>query len=194
MVCVRCGKDIESEAAFCRHCGASQNAPGTPRRLIRLSSQGRIAGVCAGIADYLNADVTLVRLVWVLLSIIPGALLGGVLAYLAAWILLPESHADVNRSGTARLTRSATDRKIAGVCGGIARIHRHRPDRRARGVGRVGDCAWLHRVRRARLSGRLVHHARASGFDDGAIAAHGLMHPGHFHDLGSALKWRANSL
>jgi phage shock protein C len=120
MVCVRCGKDIESEAAFCRHCGASQSAPATPRRLVRLSSQGRIAGVCAGIADYLNTDVTLVRLAWVLLSIIPGALLGGVLAYLAAWILLPESHAEVNRSGPARLTRSATDRKIAGVCGGIA--------------------------------------------------------------------------
>jgi phage shock protein C len=120
MVCGRCGKDIESEAAFCRHCGASQSVTGTPRRLVRLPSQGRIAGVCAGIADYLNADVTLVRLVWVLLSIIPGALLGGVLAYLAAWILLPESHAEVNPSGPARLTRSATDRKIAGVCGGIA--------------------------------------------------------------------------
>jgi phage shock protein C len=120
MVCVRCGKDIESEAAFCRHCGAAQILPGTPRRLVRLSSQGRIAGVCAGIADYLNTDVTLVRLAWVLLSIIPGAFFGGALAYLAAWILLPESQAEVNRSGPARLTRSATDRKIAGVCGGIA--------------------------------------------------------------------------
>src|SRR5262245_9147305 len=120
MVCGRCGKEVESEAAFCRHCGASQSAPGTPRRLVRLPSQGRIAGVCAGLADYLNTDVTRVRLAWVLLSIIPGALLGGALAYIAAWILLPDSHAEVHRNGSARLVRSTTDRKIAGVCGGIA--------------------------------------------------------------------------
>jgi phage shock protein PspC (stress-responsive transcriptional regulator) len=119
MVCARCGKDIESDAAFCRHCGASQSVGGAPRRLVRLPSQGRIAGVCAGIADYLNTDITLVRLAWVLLSIIPGALLGGALSYLAAWILLPESQAAVHRDGAARLTRSA-DRKIAGVCSGIA--------------------------------------------------------------------------
>jgi phage shock protein C len=119
MVCARCGKDIESEAAFCRHCGASQSVAGAPQRLVRLPSQGRIAGVCAGIADYLDTDVTLVRLAWVLLSIIPGALLGGALAYLAAWILLPESQAAIHGDGPARLRRSA-DRKIAGVCGGIA--------------------------------------------------------------------------
>ena len=119
MVCARCGKDIEGEAAFCRHCGASQSVAGASQRLVRLPSQGRIAGVCAGIADYLDTDVTLVRLAWVLLSIIPGALLGGALAYLAAWILLPESQAAVHRDGPARLRRSA-DRKIAGVCGGIA--------------------------------------------------------------------------
>ena len=59
----------------------------TPRRLVRYSSAGRVAGVCAGIAEYLDTDVTLVRLAWVVLSIVPGAFLGGLLAYLAAWIV-----------------------------------------------------------------------------------------------------------
>ncbi len=120
MVCARCGKDIEAESAFCRYCGAPTSVGGSARRLVRLPSLGRIAGVCAGIADYLETDVTLVRLGWVLLSIIPGCFVGGLVAYLAAWILMPESNAPVHPDKQTRFTRSTTDRKIAGVCGGIA--------------------------------------------------------------------------
>ena len=35
------------------------------RRLVRRSGGGRVAGVCAGIAEYLETDVTLVRVAWV---------------------------------------------------------------------------------------------------------------------------------
>ena len=91
------------------------------KRLYRNSSSGRVAGVCAGIADYLDADVTLVRLVWVVLSIVPGCLIGGIIAYVAAWAIMPESNApSVADSTRRRLTRSTTDIKIAGVCGGLA--------------------------------------------------------------------------
>lgn len=91
------------------------------KRLVRLPDQGRIAGVCAGIAAYSNTDVTIVRLAWVLLSIVPGGIVGGVIAYIAAWLLMPEGTATqpAGPSGK-RLYRSATDRKIGGVCGGIA--------------------------------------------------------------------------
>jgi phage shock protein C len=44
-----------------------------------------IAGVCGGIGDYLEIDPTIVRLVWVLLSI-P---LAGILAYIIALIIIP---------------------------------------------------------------------------------------------------------
>ena len=47
--------------------------------------------VCAGIVEYLNADVTLVRLGWVMLSIVPGGFAGGIVAYLAAWFIMPNS-------------------------------------------------------------------------------------------------------
>jgi phage shock protein C len=91
------------------------------KRLYRIPSAGRLAGVCAGLADYLNADVTLIRLIWVVLSIVPGCLIGGLLAYIVAWAIMPESSAPANTpSGQRRLERSATDRKIAGVCGGLA--------------------------------------------------------------------------
>jgi phage shock protein C len=91
------------------------------RKLFRRSTRGRIAGVCAGIAEYLDADVTIVRLVWVTLSIVPGGFVGGLIAYIAAWAVMPDTSApEVNETGARRLTRSVTDRKLAGVCGGIA--------------------------------------------------------------------------
>ena len=92
-----------------------------PKRLLRKSADGRIGGVCAGIAEYLDTDVALVRLAWVVLSIVPGVFIGGALAYLAAWVLVPDSPGRVATDATARrLHRSISDRKIAGVCGGLA--------------------------------------------------------------------------
>jgi phage shock protein C len=93
----------------------------SPKRLYRNSSAGRIAGVCAGIAEYFDADVTLVRLVWVVLSIVPGGFVGGIVAYIAAWAIMTDSSVPSNAEVvTPRLTRSTTDRKLAGVCGGLA--------------------------------------------------------------------------
>jgi len=93
----------------------------SPKSLYRRSSAGRIAGVCAGIAEYLEVDVTLVRLAWVVLSIVPGCLVGGLLAYVAAWLIMPDATAPAGvDAGSNRLTRSRTDRRLAGVCGGLA--------------------------------------------------------------------------
>jgi phage shock protein PspC (stress-responsive transcriptional regulator) len=93
----------------------------SPKRLYRNSAAGRIAGVCAGIAEYLDADVTLIRLVWVVLSIVPGGFVGGIVAYLAAWAIMPDSTIpSTAEAGIRRLTRSTTDQKLGGVCGGLA--------------------------------------------------------------------------
>jgi len=92
----------------------------TPKRLFRNSSSGRIAGVCAGIADYFEADVTLIRLAWIVLSIVPGGLFGGVVAYLVAWMIMPDTNVATPRTDARRLMRSISDRKIGGVCGGLA--------------------------------------------------------------------------
>ena len=90
------------------------------RRLTRSRQHGRIAGVCAGLADYFEVDVVLVRAAWVVLSIVPGAIIGGVLAYLAAWLVIPDATDPALVPRERRLTRSATDKKIAGICGGLA--------------------------------------------------------------------------
>ncbi len=91
----------------------------TVRRLTRSSTRGKIAGVCAGMADYFDVDVVLVRLAWVVLAIL-GAFVGGVIAYLAAWVLMPDSAEPEPVPSRRRLTLSETDKKLAGVCGGIA--------------------------------------------------------------------------
>jgi phage shock protein C len=90
------------------------------RRLTRSRTDGKIAGVCAGLADYFDVDVVLVRAAWVVLSIVPGAIIGGVLAYLAAWLVMPEATEPASAPHGRRLTQSANDRKIAGICGGLA--------------------------------------------------------------------------
>src|SRR6185503_14233188 len=77
---------------------------GPKRRLMRRPEEGKIAGVCAGLADYFDADVALVRAAWVVLAIWPGAVVLGVIA----------------AAPTPRLVRSRTDKRIAGVCGGLA--------------------------------------------------------------------------
>jgi phage shock protein PspC (stress-responsive transcriptional regulator) len=61
----------------------------TAKRLTRRSNDRMVAGVCAGVADYLGLDVTLVRLLTVVAAIFSvGAV---VVAYIAAWILMPEA-------------------------------------------------------------------------------------------------------
>src|ERR1700752_4019166 len=91
------------------------------RRLVRRPGDGRIAGVCAGIAEYVDADVTLIRLLWIVFSIVPGGVIGGILAYIAAWIVMPEGvGASAVDPHSKRLTRSVSDRKLGGVCGGLA--------------------------------------------------------------------------
>ena len=91
------------------------------RRLLRRPADGRLGGICAGLAEYFDADVALVRAAWVVLSIWPGAIVLGVVAYVAAWILMPRAEAGGAAATTrARLVRSQTDRRIAGVCGGLA--------------------------------------------------------------------------
>jgi phage shock protein PspC (stress-responsive transcriptional regulator) len=123
MECAYCNASIESDSTFCRFCGKSATTvTPTIRKLYRRSTEGRLGGVCAGIAEYLDVDVTLIRLGWVILSIVPGGFIGGVIAYLAAVIVMPDasSSADEATAPRGRLIRSVGDRKIAGVCGGIA--------------------------------------------------------------------------
>jgi phage shock protein PspC (stress-responsive transcriptional regulator) len=60
-------------------------------RLTRSITNRRIAGVCGGLAEYLGVDATPLRLLWLLLSVLPGAIVGGLVVYLAAWLIIPKA-------------------------------------------------------------------------------------------------------
>lgn len=57
------------------------------KRLYRSKRDTKIAGVCAGLADYLGIDPTLVRVLFVILSLAGGP---GVLLYVILWMVVPE--------------------------------------------------------------------------------------------------------
>ena len=59
------------------------------RRLTR-SRNKMIAGVCAGIAEYFGWEVTLFRVVYVIVSILSAAF-PGILVYLVLWVVMPRA-------------------------------------------------------------------------------------------------------
>jgi phage shock protein PspC (stress-responsive transcriptional regulator) len=68
------------------------NQANETKRLVRARKGRLLAGVCAGIAEYVGIDVTVVRLVFVALGVVTFGV--GVLIYLAAWIVIPEEGED----------------------------------------------------------------------------------------------------
>ena len=66
--------------------------PDPENRLLRSRSNRMIAGVCGGLADWLGWDPTLVRILYVLISIVSAAF-PGLLVYLILWLLMPERDA-----------------------------------------------------------------------------------------------------
>ena len=63
-------------------------APYRPRRLVRRRQNRVLAGVCAGVADYLGVDVTLVRVLAIVGTVLGFGTL--IVVYLVMWALLPQ--------------------------------------------------------------------------------------------------------
>ncbi len=97
MFCTNCGREVTNEARFCSQCGqgtrfetpASGGGYYAPRRLYRLTYDKQIGGVCSGLAKYLDMDVTLVRVVTLVVTVFTGCV-PGMIAYLLAMIVMPK--------------------------------------------------------------------------------------------------------
>ncbi len=57
------------------------------KKLYKTKENSMISGVCAGLAEYFDLDVSIIRILWVVFSLAGGS---GVIAYIAAAIILPE--------------------------------------------------------------------------------------------------------
>jgi phage shock protein C len=89
MYCNACGKAISEDARFCAHCGTVLGYLPTPKKLMRTRCDRKVAGVCAGVAHYLDLDAVLVRLVWALITLVSG-FFPGIVVYVLGWIIIPE--------------------------------------------------------------------------------------------------------
>jgi len=58
------------------------------KKLYRSKKERMVGGVAGGIAKYLDTDPTIIRLIWVLITILSVGL--GLIGYLIAWIIIPE--------------------------------------------------------------------------------------------------------
>lgn len=112
MYCIYCGKQVDPGSRFCPSCGTPVAASGasslqengaagavppppvgfgffTPKtaKLVRPRSPRAIAGVCAAFALHYGWDLTLVRVITVVLSLFSGV---GILMYIICWIAIPE--------------------------------------------------------------------------------------------------------
>ena len=62
------------------------------KKLYKSSTDKKLAGVCGGIAEYFGIDSTLVRLGWVVFSLLGGS---GLLAYILAAIIIPRDDSNL---------------------------------------------------------------------------------------------------
>jgi phage shock protein C len=58
-----------------------------PKRLFRSRKERILGGVCGGMGNYFNMDPVIMRLIWAVLFFCAGI---GFLAYIIAWIIIPE--------------------------------------------------------------------------------------------------------
>jgi phage shock protein PspC (stress-responsive transcriptional regulator) len=87
------------------------------RKFHRLAGEKKLAGVCAGLGEYFDIDPVFFRLFF-LVSLFFGGI--GALIYVLLWVMVPEKASPEGAPGPAApLHLSRSDRKIAGVCGGL---------------------------------------------------------------------------
>jgi phage shock protein C len=107
MYCTSCGTQIQDTANYCSECGRQTlrrgSAQQAPRRLYRLAYDRKWGGVCAGIAKYMDVDVTLIRIAAVAAFFCSGGLV--LLAYVVAIFIMPVDYGlPVHVSSEARAT------------------------------------------------------------------------------------------
>lgn len=104
----------------------------TNKTLYRLPKQGQISGVCAGLADYFDLDVTLVRIVFVVMAFASAGF--AIVLYIILSIILPVDRSEINDSIGEKANRLGHDLSDSRV---VSRVRNYL------GIGLVILGAWL---------------------------------------------------
>lgn len=92
------------------------------RKLYRCRWNKKVAGVCGGLGVYFNIDPTLVRLLFIISLFFSFGIT--FILYLIGWLVIPEGPTKYIQPQGRRLYRSRKNRRLLGVCGGIAAFFR----------------------------------------------------------------------
>lgn len=82
----------------------------TQRRLYRDVDNGKISGVCAGLSDYFDLDVTLIRVIWLILVLVAGT---GLLAYIIMALVIEPKEVVMNRMRKESIEKDDSDDPFA---------------------------------------------------------------------------------
>jgi len=85
--CPYCAEEIRAEAVKCRYCGSFLDGSLLSRTWHRSRRGRRIAGVCAGLADEFGISVTVLRLSFLLGTLLGGGI--GLVVYVVLWVVMP---------------------------------------------------------------------------------------------------------
>jgi phage shock protein C len=86
----------------------------TPKKLYRLPQRGMIAGVCAGLADYFDIDVSVIRVLFVLAALVTGGL--ALVAYIVLAVVLPRP-ALVGKPGKRTVAGNDIEENVQSLAG-----------------------------------------------------------------------------
>lgn len=97
-ICVKCGRGVCPEEVvmidgklYCKDCSDKMKAEES-KKLYRSRKDRVLFGVCGGIAEYFNIDPTIVRIAWVILTLIYGV---GILLYIILALIVPKEPLEV---------------------------------------------------------------------------------------------------
>lgn len=96
------------------------------KKLYRSRNDRVFLGICGGLAQYFEIDPALIRLITILVCVFTG-LIPLILVYAIAAMLIPLHSKAIIFPHYRKLTRSRSDRKIGGICGGLGQFFRVDP-------------------------------------------------------------------